>query len=407
MNILIVTPIPSHPQDQGNSARIAAIGRLLQGLGASVHLLYYPLEGLSPSQRTAMATEWDALHIVPVERVNLAPGPAGHHAIDAWYDPRVGEAAARLHARHRYRAVLVNYVWFSAVLERFGPEVLRILDTHDVFADRDQRFVQAGLTPEWFWTRPEEERRGLARADIVLAIQEQEAALFRQLGHTDVRVLGHLPPWRRRPPAPTADPVTIGYFASFNPVNLDSFRALLAAIRAQPPLPQARLLVAGTICERLGDAAPFTALGRLDHAETFYEQVDVVLNPMGWGTGLKIKSVEAIFEGRPLVATAPAMVGLPQCHPLHDLPDAAAIAACLPDLVARPALRADLAEASVRCAAAYGTSVRAALADLWSSLTTGSAGTSPPSGTPRSRSPRSAAPSRSPGSASARRNTRR
>jgi anthranilate/para-aminobenzoate synthase component II len=37
--ILIVSPIPSHPQDQGNSVRIFTLGRLLQSAGAEVHML--------------------------------------------------------------------------------------------------------------------------------------------------------------------------------------------------------------------------------------------------------------------------------------------------------------------------------------------------------------------------------
>ena len=45
MRVLIVSPIPSHPQEQGNSARIFALGKLLQSAGFIVHFLYYTLEG--------------------------------------------------------------------------------------------------------------------------------------------------------------------------------------------------------------------------------------------------------------------------------------------------------------------------------------------------------------------------
>jgi hypothetical protein len=367
--VLIASPIPSHPQDQGNSARIFALGRLLQSAGAQVHFLYYPLEGLTAAQRAAMERDWDALHVVPVERVNLAPGPAGHHGLDDWYDARVTEAAAALQARHQYGAVIANYVWFSGVLAAFGPGTLKILDTHDVFGGRDQRFRDAGLAPEWFWTTPEQEARGLGRADIVLAIQDAEAATFRALGHRDVRVLGHLPPWRRRTPRAVPVP-TIGYLASKNPINLASFRALQAALEWQGGLPGARLIVAGALCDRLeGDAAPFEKLGRIAQVDEFYDQTDIVLNPMSFGTGLKIKSVEAVFQGLPLVATEAAMIGLASRHPLHCLGDAAAVAASLKRLVADPAARAALAGASVACAQAYGAEVRRAARDLWAAIT--------------------------------------
>ena len=369
MNILIVSPIPSHPQDQGNSARIFALGRLLQSAGAQVHFLYHPLEGLSAWQHAAMLRDWDAVHIVPVERMNLAPGAAGHHGLDDWYEPRVTAAAAALHAKHRYAAVIANYVWFSGVLTVFGGETLKILDTHDVFGDRDARFRAAGLEPAWFWTTPAEEARGLARADIVLAIQPEEAAQFAGLGHPDVRVLGHLHSWRRRSPR-SVSPVVFGYLASSNPINLASFEALRQAILTQGGAGgAARLLVAGAICDRLSaDIAPFQALGRVDHVDEFYDQVDVVLNPMTFGTGLKIKSVEAVFEGLPLVATTCAMIGLPATHPMHRLADARAVAASLPDLAADPALRQQLGAASFDCAGRYAVGVRRAARDLWDTI---------------------------------------
>ena len=52
--ILIVSPTPTHPQDQGNSARIHDLGRALQRAGYLVHLLYYQMEGLTESQARAM-----------------------------------------------------------------------------------------------------------------------------------------------------------------------------------------------------------------------------------------------------------------------------------------------------------------------------------------------------------------
>ena len=370
MRVLLVSPIPSHPQDQGNSARICALGRLLQRAGAIVHFLYYPLEGLAPDQRRAMQVQWDALHIVPVQRMHLAPTGPGHHWLDDWYDERVGAAAAALHARFGFAAVIANYVWFSGVLNAFGPDTLKILDTHDVFGGRDQSFVAAGLKPEWFWTTPAEEARGLARADIVLAIQDDEAAQFRALGHADVRVLGHLHPWRRRSVSSAATPLTIGYLASRNPINVDSFCAMRAAVMAQGGVVGARLLVAGAICDRLSEAAatPFFVMGRIDHVDEFYDAVDVVVNPMTFGTGLKIKSVEAVFQGMPLVATSTAMAGLPVRHPLHCLPDPAAVAACLPRLATSRDACVELAAASVACAAEYGDTVRAASRDLWRAI---------------------------------------
>jgi len=360
--VLLVSPIPSHPPDQGNSARILGFGRMLQSAGLIVHFLYYTMEGLSAAQRAAMEACWDHFHPVPcLPRAVKANGTAPYR-LDDWWDPSVAEVARALHKRWRFRAVIANYVWFSGILEAFGADVLKVLDTHDVFGGRAERFVAAGLRPEWYFTTVEEEARGAARADILLAIQDEEAGYFRGLGHREVRVIGHIAPRRRRPPPVAQRAITAGYFASGNPINVNSFetlrRALGGGVRQS-----VRFVVAGSICDRIAaDCAPFSALGRLGHVDEFYDAVDLVLNPMTFGTGLKIKSVEALFQGLPLVATEAATAGLPVRHRLHRLPSIEALAAALGRIDA--ATLATLAQASRDAGAAYAADVRAAFRGL-------------------------------------------
>ena len=356
--VLIITPIASHPRDQGNGARIHRLGRLLQSAGLIVHMLWYPLEGWNEAQQREMAACWDHLHVAPPVGHSLVATGAGAHALDDWSPPEVTALATALHRRWRFDAVLTHYVWFSAALEALDGTVLKLLDTHDVFADRHRRLREMGMAPAWFSTTPAEEARGLARADIVLAIQDEEAAQFRAYGHPDVRVLGHLPRGRARTARDSAGaPVVAGYLASSNPLNLTTFEGLQQALPKAPR--DMQLLLAGPLCEQVRLPAPFLPLGRLDHTDTFYDRIDLALNPMAGGTGLKIKSVEALFEGVPLLATRAAMTGLPALHAMHGLADTAEFAACLRETRFGLTLRRDMAAASRAAAAEYGAGVRA------------------------------------------------
>lgn len=363
--ILVVSPIPSHPPTQGNSARINALGHALQSAGLLVHFLYYQLEGITPSRLAAMQSCWDALHLVPVSPRSMAPTGGNCHALDDWWDPVVSEVAVALHRRWRFQAIITNYVWFSAVLDAFSDSVLRILDTHDVFGGRDRLFRDMGTKPEWYYTSAAEEARGLRRADIVLAIQGEEAAQLRKLGHGDVRVVGHLLGQRCRAPREVSGRgQRFGYLASANPINLACFASLLHGLRG---LPRSRheFVVAGSICGKLeGDQSPFTVSGEVDDVDTFYDGVDVVLNPMAHGTGLKIKSVEAVFEGLPLIATREAMIGLPARHRLHQLAGPEEVATCLRSEDFSAPLLALLRQASRECAAVYARETRLAIVDL-------------------------------------------
>jgi hypothetical protein len=67
-------------------------------------------------------------------------------------------------------------------------------------------------------------------------------------------------------------------------------------------------------------------VGRVTDLGEFYRSVDVVIAPMDFGTGLKIKVAEALAAGAPLLATAHATEGYPTTEPLHLLPDFQAMA---------------------------------------------------------------------------------
>ena len=53
--VLIVSPIASHPADQGNAARIQAMGRELMARGAVCEFVHYATEGCAPEQEAAMS----------------------------------------------------------------------------------------------------------------------------------------------------------------------------------------------------------------------------------------------------------------------------------------------------------------------------------------------------------------
>jgi hypothetical protein len=324
------------------------------------------MEGLTEDQRWAMARCWDHLHIVPCEPRDDRPTGRGFYGLDDWWAPRVAEVALAAHRRWRFGAVIANYVWFSALLNVFASDVVKVLDTHDIFGGRDRVLRESGLPPSWFFTSKAEEARGLRRADIVLAIQDSEAAHFRALGHSDVRVVGHLVGQRVRTPRARANaPTTVGYLASGNPLNRASFERLRASLAKGAAAARSRFVVAGSICHSLGAApTPFESLGLIGSVDQFYDTVDIVASPMVGGTGLRIKSVEAVFQGTPIVATEQAMIGLPVRHPLHSLPDPEAMGEVLLRANFGPAELADLAHASRECAGEYAAGVRAAFDEL-------------------------------------------
>lgn len=353
--ILIVSPIASHPADQGNSARIQAFGREMMARGIICEFLYYTAEGLTPEQREAMAGFWHALHLVPAEAVG-EPGLPGAWALDDWCPDSLAGRVAALQRAGRYDAVVANYVWMSRVLEGVSG-ALRVIDTHDLFGDRHLVARAQGLDPSWFFTTRAEEARGLARADLVLAIQEEEAAALRERTAVPVLTLGHMPPLRFLEATGESRPrATFGYLGSDNPWNAASVRALDAALAGAPELDW---LLAGRILRRrdLVLTSRPLLLDPVPEAEAFYRAVDCVLNPMPGGTGLKIKTVEALAFGRPLLGTRDAFAGLPAEHPGHLAADAAGLVPLMREYARCETFRRGLRHASRLLALGYAAEV--------------------------------------------------
>jgi hypothetical protein len=312
--VLIVTFNRLIPADQGNARRVMQLVRLYRAQGYEVDLIYHADEGHDLGLSCALERQFGLVRVLRSRASKrIHPGHVCHLA--DWYDPALAAVALDLHARRHYRVVHVNYIWYAPLLSHFGPEVRKVLDSHDLFADRSEKYRQAGMNPNWFSTTPAEEDRAFRMADAVLSIQREEAREMVARGHRNVlylpyveaQVADFLP---RRRDAGTV-PV-LGYLGSGNDWNVRSMQAFAAALRqhhASGPLPF-QVLVGGAIGSHLGEVPGITRVGFVKELRTFYESIDLAINPMVGGTGLKIKTVEPLAFGKPVLTTPAGAQGL-------------------------------------------------------------------------------------------------
>jgi len=243
--------------------------------------------------------------------------------------------------------VLVNYVFLSGVLEGLPPHVHRVIDTHDRMSGRLELYRDIGATPGFFYTTVEQERLALGRADTVIAIQDIEAAYFRQQGAACVEVIGHLPPKREASKAPS-ERLRVGFLGSANKFNVASLAALLEEMQHRDT-PRLELVIGGGVCGRVEScSAGVTQLGFVEDPVDFYKQVDVVIVPLLVGTGLKIKTVEALAFGKPVVSTRVGFEGLRAEHAYHQCGDLAALMDALQGIEQDPGELHALTAASAR-----------------------------------------------------------
>lgn len=311
---LIISPVRSWPCDQGNRTRIQALGQLLRARGHRVHFVLSELEGRAGEDVLArMAGQWDLVRSVPYTHQRRQRF-ADAWGADDWYDPALDAVVAGMCRAWDYDLCLVNYAWMSRALDQVPQGVFRAIDTHDAFGDRHKRLYAAGTSPAWYYTRPEEEALCLDRADCVIAIQEEEQAWFESLSNVPVRTIGHVTGAAFLPPrAGGQGRYRIGYLASGNPSNRQSITTLIRHWRANGFLADnVELHVAGAVCEALAGSEDgfLVSHGVVPDPAGFYAGMDAIVNPNIGGSGLKIKSVEALAFGRPLFATREGMLGI-------------------------------------------------------------------------------------------------
>lgn len=359
--VLVVSPTPTHPQDYGNRKRVYQICKMLQEAGARIHFVHFAWEGewigrVAQQHQQVMARQWDGYYFVPPTIQPHANAKGEHHEIDEWWDPHLETTVRWLGEALRPDVLFVNYTWLSKACDCVSKDTFKILDTNDKFTGRKELLAQFGIGAEYFYTTEERESTALSRADLIWAIKEEETYDFRMMTRKPVITVPHADPAnplpRREMPKDPADfELRIGLMAAKNSINETNTRRFLNAVAPvwRTHLPPLKLIITGTLCEFLDDIdLPFVEKrGWIKDAETFYREADVVVVPMEFSTGQKIKTAEAIGFGKPILSHAHAFEGYEPFHKYHVLPSFEAMAeACVDLAFAGPDALTELEQAS-------------------------------------------------------------
>jgi glycosyltransferase involved in cell wall biosynthesis len=344
--VAIICDTVPYPTRSGDNQRIAELISVLREQGWSVHLVLcglverrfkkicrshvdalhtYSGTGLRTWLRNGLrrSVRWldhagNVFALPPMETIagRLLGRPVSPLLIDYWqrYPNGLSEFVAELQASFSWDAVIVEYIWLHRSIDNLKNGTIRLLDTHDIQHKRVEEFASRGMVFPLKITR-DEERRIFDRFDAVIAIQSAEADLIKEMcPQTRVLTVGSSGHFPVRTPTRPVDGRLL-YVGGYNGANLDGLRRFLhdgwPEILRQ--IPSATLHVCGHI-DRGFTGHRFENVKFLGHKETLddeYAAAAVLINPVWIGTGLKIKTVEALSRGKPLVTTPKGIEGLP------------------------------------------------------------------------------------------------
>ncbi|MEI2581703.1 glycosyltransferase family 4 protein [Scytonema sp. PRP1] len=234
-----------------------------------------------------------------------------------WDAPLLLEETAFINSqflRFKPDIVIANYAFLANVLDSpvLDKNVLKVILTHDVRHQRVAQFKKLGLaSSEPYWSK-EQEIIELSKAQVLLAIQEEDANVFKEMvpqcevicmpmsvnchSHTIKQIPGRC--------------LFVGSGINHNYYGLQWFLENVWA-KVIELSPHSSLHVCGTVCDLIEGSFPnVRLLGRVDDLKPEYSAAEVCLVPLLAGSGLKIKLVEAMSYGRACVSTSVGVQGL-------------------------------------------------------------------------------------------------
>lgn len=308
MKILVISTFPSHPVNAGNISWINTQCRLLQDLGHEVHYLFvrHPFyRSISEDSIQATARYWgNSFHLYQCDKWDRAVMkltrkvrrklhyPDNCWTADSQYPRHLSNFVQQLNDEHHFGACIVQYYFLTRVFaDVIFPRTA--ISTHDCFSYRNTRVNDLPS----MYTTLDEERKAMQRCGFIFALQDEERFYFQNLSPNS-RALNVFS-YYKHIPSPVTGNHNIVMLSSSNVFNTTATRWFLDEVvpQVKADYPDAQVILGGSICKALAEYSTrdgIQLLGYVDDAATLYNQGDVAINPVSQGTGLKIKTFEAV-----------------------------------------------------------------------------------------------------------------
>lgn len=353
-----------HPQKlEGNSHSIRFWLDNFRRSGYKIDILYYKYDSEIiqmvnlPSEQ--VSSSCDRLIEVEVESMLVGRNQNGLNVhVDDWCGIEALEAMQKATTEAAYDICFTNYSFFSAIFEKCHAYTKKILLPHDIFTNRNKKMLADGYPDSgWMSITEDGERLACGRADTIIC-QNAELDDFKKLAPTRVNLYA-IPPLNGEISCKysSSSDMVVGYIGSGNWVNEQNLADFMAKLNKSASLRgKVKLLVAGGVCSRLRefcypdvfDSLSPCLLGMQPDKKKFFEKCSILINPDRGGTGIKIKTLDALAHGMPLLCTEGASFGVPTKSPFHHAENTGEMIALLEKIVECPKILASLANLSKR-----------------------------------------------------------
>ncbi|MBI3551060.1 MAG: glycosyltransferase [Elusimicrobia bacterium] len=339
--VLLVTPMPPYPPDNGGLLRIFSLAaRLVDRYDFSL-LTFVRKTGERRFQQNAAALAlskiFSEVHAIPKETTEVprAAAPVLPQTAREWFSPELASSLSQLTSQGRVDLVHIEFLQM-AFYAYYAKNVLTVLTEHDLshlslfnsyFREWTglKRWTQI---PQWLATR-RYHREVCSRFDGLVALTPGDQALLgRAVPEAEVSLIPTCVDLERfafRPEPDGGAPVDFAYVGHYP--HFPNEDAALWFCRETLPLirrrrPQASLLLIGsspTDPVRALSGPRVEVTGTVGDIRPSLDRAKIFVAPVRLGFGIKGKVLEAFARGLPVVATTVVQRGIPECRPEEHL----------------------------------------------------------------------------------------
>lgn len=211
-------------------------------------------------------------------------------------------------------AILANYAWLAQALIQAGArtEAPVFCFAHDVLSDKTKDFESQGFAPSWWAMTGDQEKSALADCDVVVAINNRDQTTFKNW--FPAKTILSVPASLEQPEFPPLRMTKNCFFVGSDySANVDGIVWFLQEVwpLVLQDVPDATLSICGKVCGKIAGGFPRVRLhGTVEDLGSYYRAADLVIAPLRVGSGLKIKVVEALSQGRPVATTSVGAQGI-------------------------------------------------------------------------------------------------
>jgi hypothetical protein len=316
---LVVFPLDASSPHHGNRQRLLQSRNLLTRLGFETFLLGQGDISSQLSEGFSGVRSSDNLRIGRGRRLAAGFIPIGTVGLSE----ALGRELAQLCSEWKIELIFMHYLFWSRALDWIPEDVVKVIDTHDIFANRHRKFTRPRSF--LFSCTEREERELLQKSHIVLAINEVDENVLRnyelrgEVAHMQLSLERN---WVLSPP--DYDEIVIGIFGSANALNVSDTVRLVSLLLDSGV--SHRIKIAGGVATKVARAfsrhnrlEQLEFLGEISDLSSLFAQVNVVVIPNFCGTGTSVKFIDAISSGRAVISGRVGSRGGLSTHRLHNL----------------------------------------------------------------------------------------